>query len=255
MGRFKAIISKSSYFNKIHRYLYLGWVLFFFLLVYPALWYYKKDKDRYYSQLVKLRRWIARKSAFLAGFKFKVNTETEIDWSKNYVICANHTSNLDISALMTACNIDFSFIGKEELLQNPVTALFFKTIDIPVNRSSNISSFRAFKKAQTLLENGKSIVIFPEGGIDDHYPPQLSAFKIGAFKLAMDSNIPILPIVVHDAWKLCLDDGVKHGTSPGLCSVTILEPMHTENFLNAEELCDETYKKIQNIWRPQMVTI
>lgn len=255
MGKFKMVTPKSGYLNKIHRYLYLGWVLLFFLLAYPALWYYKKDKNRYYSKLVRLRRWIARKSAFFGGFTFKIDTEIKIDWSKNYVICANHTSNLDITALIIACNIDCSFLGKDELLENPVTALFFKTIDIPVNRSSKMSSFRAFKQAQALLEKRKSIAIFPEGGIDEHFPPQLSSFKIGAFKLAMDSNVPILPVIIHDAWKLCWDDGVKHGTSPGLCHITILKPIDPKSFLNAEEFRDEVYDTFQNIWRPQMVTI
>jgi 1-acyl-sn-glycerol-3-phosphate acyltransferase len=234
---------------------YLGWVLFFFLLAYPALWYYKKDKDRYYSELARWRRWIARKSAFSAGFKFKIDTETKIDWSKNYVICANHTSNLDITALMIACSADCSFIGKEELLKNPVTALFFKTIDIPVNRSSKIASFRAFKKAQALLEDGKSIAIFPEGGIDNHFPPRLASFKIGAFKLAMDANVPILPVIIHDAWKLYWDDGAKYGTSPGVCHITILKPIEPESFLDADEFNEEVYETFQNIWRPQMVTI
>src|SRR5690606_2317338 len=152
---------------------------------YPALWYYKKDADKYYPKLTKLRRWIAFKSASWAGFQFKIKKEAEIDWSRNYVICANHTSNLDITALMLACKIDYSFMGKDELLRNPVTGLFFKTIDIPVNRLSKISAFHAFKTAQALLEKGRSIAVFPEGGIDDHFPPQLSSFKIGAFKLAM----------------------------------------------------------------------
>jgi 1-acyl-sn-glycerol-3-phosphate acyltransferase len=47
---------------------------------------------------VKLRRWIALKSASLAGIRFKIDEENEIDWSKNYVICSNHTTNLEITA-------------------------------------------------------------------------------------------------------------------------------------------------------------
>lgn len=255
MGKSNIRNPKKNYLRKWHRYFYLGSVLFFFVLAYPLLWYYKKDADKYYSQLVRLRRWIALKSASLSGFQFKINEVDKIDWSKKYIICANHTSNLDITALILACEIDYSFMGKEELLENPVTRLFFKTIDIPVNRLSNISSFRAFKKAQTLLEKGKSIAIFPEGGINDHFPPQLSSFKIGAFKLAIDSKVPILPIVIHDAWKLCWDDGQKYGTTPGTCRVTILKPIQAEHFLDAKELRNEVYNVFQNIWTPQTVTI
>lgn len=237
--------SKLS-FNQLHRYFYLASVLLVFSLAYPMLRIYIKDKDKYFSRLVKLRRWVALKSAFLAGIRFKIDEEDEIDWSKNYVICSNHTSNLDITALMAVCDIDFSFMGKEALLDNPVTSLFFKSIDIPINRSSKVSSFRAFKKAQSLLEDGKSIAIFPEGGIDDTFPPQLSTFKIGAFKLAMDTKIPILPIIIHDAWKLCWDDGLRYGASPGKCRVTVLKPLEPIAFSNAEDLRDEVYALFQN---------
>ena len=239
---------KSIVFNQLHRYFYLMSVFLIFSIAYPLLWVYAKDRDKYFSQLVKLRRWIALKSASLAGIRFQIDEEVKIDWSEHYVICANHTSNLDITALMAACDIDFSFMGKEELLDNKVTSLFFKTIDIPVNRSSKISSFRAFKKAQALLESGKSVTLFPEGGIDSTFPPQLSEFKIGAFKLAMDSNVPILPIVIHDAWKLCWDDGVRYGTSSGKCHVSVLKPITPESFLNAEDLRDEVYAIFQNNW-------
>lgn len=255
MGKFNTMKTKTSYLRKWHRSFYLGMVLLFFALSYPLLWYYKKDADKYYSQLARLRRWIAVMSAASTGFRFKIETETQIDWSKNYVICANHTSNLDIAALLIACRLDYSFMGKEELLKNPVTRTFFKTIDIPVNRLSKFSSFRAFKRAQNLLKSGKSIAIFPEGGIDDHFPPQLNSFKIGAFKLAMDSNVPILPIVIHDAWKLFWDDGLERGTTPGLCRITILKPILPEHFLNPEGLRDEVYSAFENIWTPLTVTI
>src|SRR5690554_5290555 len=187
MGKSDCVKMQSFISNHLHRNLYLASIFLVFSLAYPLLWYYAKDKNKHFSHLVKLRRWIALKSSFLVGIRFKIDRETDIDLSKNYIICANHTSNLDISALMAVWDNDFSFIGKHELLENKVTSLFFKTIDIPVNRASKISSFRAFKKAQSLLEGGKSLALFPEGGIDDSFPPELSDFKIGAFKLAVDS--------------------------------------------------------------------
>ncbi len=232
--------------NHLHRYLYLVSIILVFSLAYPLLWYYAKNKKKYFSQLVKLRRWIALKSTFLVGVRFKIDREINIDTSKNYIICANHASNLDISALMAVWDTDFSFIGKHELLENKVTSLFFKTIDIPINRSSKISSFRAFKKAQFLLESGKSVALFPEGGINDTFPPQLGDFKIGAFKLAVDSNIPILPVIIHDSWKLCWDDGTAYGTSPGTCHITVLKPIEPKSFLNAESLREQVYSIFQN---------
>lgn len=237
---------KVTFLTKLHLFVYSGFVVFFFILRYPALWFYVKNADRYYSKLVKTRKWIASCSAFCAGFSFKIDEQTPTDWTRNYVICANHTSNLDITALMLTCKTDFSFMGKSELMHNPVTGLFFKSVDIPVNRASKISSFKAFKRAQVLLKQQKSIAIFPEGGIDDHFPPQLGSFKSGSFKLALDAGIPILPIVIHDAWKLCWDDGALFGTRPGVCNISILPAIETSHFSDADSLSIEVFNRFQD---------
>lgn len=236
---------------RIHRFIYLAWVLILFSLLYPVLWFLSRDKVRYYSLLVRLRKWIALSSTFLAGFYFKVEGRDSIDRSKKYIICANHSSNLDISAIIAAFPNEFSFLGKDELLDNPVTALFFKTIDIPVNRASKMSSFRAFKSAKSLLEQGKSIAIFPEGGIDDQFPPQLISFKNGAFKLAMDLNVSVLPIIIHDAWKLCWDDGSKYGTTPGVCRISILSPIDPHDYVSEVELRDVVFDAFRTILHPE----
>src|SRR5690606_37146351 len=136
-----------------------------------------------------------------------------------------HTSNLDITALVVACEGKFSFIGKQELLNNPVTGLFFRTIDLPLNRGSKISAFRVFKKAETLLKKSRSIAIFPEGTIHAIYPPILGSFKNGPFRMAVDAQVPILPLIIHDAWKCCWDDGKAYGMRPGTIRVEILEPV------------------------------
>lgn len=237
---------KATFLTKLHLFVYSGFVVFFFMLRYPVLWFYCRNPDRYYSKLVKERKWIASCSAFCAGFSFKIDEESPTDWSRKYVICANHTSNLDITALMLACKTDFSFIGKSELIHKPVTGLFFKSIDIPVNRASKISSFKAFKRAQDLLKGQKSVAIFPEGGIDDHFPPQLGDFKSGSFRLALDASVPILPIVIHNAWKLCWDDGAVFGTRPGVCHISILAAIETTHFSDAESLSMEVFNRFQD---------
>lgn len=124
-------------------------------------------------------------------------------------------------------------MGKMELLQNPITGMFFKTVDIPVDRNSKISSYKAFKAAQQNLQKGRSIVIFPEGKIEETYPPVLQAFKNGPFKLAIENKIPILPVVIHDLWRLLWDEGVQ-GSRPGRCFIEILEPIETSQ-LGTEE--------------------
>lgn len=176
-----------------------------------------------------------------------------MDWSQPYILCPNHSSNLDIPALIMACPVDFSFMGKDELLRNPVTGIYFKTIDIPVRRESKISGFRAYKKAEQHLLKGRSVVIFPEGGIAEAYPPPLADFKSGPFRLAADRNIPIVPVVIHDAWKLFWDDGTRFGSRPGTIHVDLLAPLFphapqgdkkaAEN--EAQRLMNDTYNRMK----------
>jgi 1-acyl-sn-glycerol-3-phosphate acyltransferase len=172
-------------FKKIHVYIYIFSVAFFYFLMWPALYYFSRKPSRY-KTLNQLRRAWGFISSGFAGFFFRFEYEQPIDWSKTYIICPNHTSNLDISAMAILVNGDCCFMGKEELKDGLVTGLFFRSVDIPVNRESNISAFRAFKKATEKLHHGISVIIFPEGKIGEEYPPVLHQFKNGSFKLAID---------------------------------------------------------------------
>jgi len=236
--------------KKTHTVLYFFFVLFFFILFFPFLYFYTKNPSKYYKQIVFCRKWISVLATYCVGIRFKVEYETEIDWSKNYVLCPNHTSILDITALTYLCPRPFSFVGKIELLKNPVTRTFFKSIDITVDRSSRISAFKAFKQADQLLKENKSVVIFPEGKIDDEYPPQLHPFKSGSFRLAIDNRVEVLPIVIEDAWKLLWDSGEKFGSKPGIVHIKVLKPINTTNLTEQEfnTLQDQVYLKMLEQW-------
>lgn len=209
--------------------MYFTAVLFYFILAFPALYLYTRRPQRNYKRIVFMRKWISLFATTTVGIRFQIAEEVPIDWSKPYIICPNHTSILDITALNYTCKQQFSFMGKIELLRNPVTRIFFKTIDIAVDRSSKISAFRAFKRADTLIKEGKSVVIFPEGRIDDEFPPRLHEFKSGSFRLAFDNQVQILPVVIHDAWQILWDDGTKFGSRPGVIHISVLKPLDTKD--------------------------
>lgn len=236
--------------RQFHRLWYLFCVLFFFILLFPILYPLSKQPVKYYGIIAKLRRFIALMGTTCSGIFFKVEFESEIDWSKPYIICPNHTSILDITTICFLCPQAFSFMGKIELLKNPVTRIFFKSIDIVVDRKSKVSAFKAFKKADSLIKDGKSVVIFPEGKIDDEYPPRLHEFKSGSFKLAVDNQIPILPIVIQDAWKVLWDSGKQFGSRPGTVHVRVLSPIAisslSENQFN--EIQSFVYDKMNSHW-------
>ncbi len=236
--------------RKTHTILYLASVLFYFILAFPFLYLYTRNPKKHFKQIVFFRKWISLFATTTVGIHFKVQQEVPIDWSKPYVICPNHTSILDITALNYACPQPFSFMGKIELLKNPVTRIFFKTIDIAVNRNSKISAFKAFKQADTLIKEGKSVVIFPEGKIDDEYPPSLHKFKSGSFRVALENQVQILPVVIHDAWQILWDDGMKLGSKPGTIHISILRPIDTKD-IRADEheiLQQKVYTDMRYHW-------
>lgn len=235
------------FFRKAHRIYYLSMVFLCFLLCLPILLVLARKPERYYNQLVFFRKWISVISAASAGIRFQFHFEVPIDWSRPYVLCPNHTSILDISVLTHLCPQPFSFLGKVELLRNPVTAIFFRSIDVPVDRSNRMSSFRAFQRGSEILKKERSLVVFPEGKIDDEYPPRLHPFKSGPFRLAKDNQVLVLPIVIHNAWQLLWDDGGKYGSRPGTIHISVLKPiaadhLMTENLASIEDL---TYNRMQ----------
>lgn len=141
-------------------------------------------------------------------------------------------------------------MGKIELLDNPVTGMFFRSIDIPLNRQSRLSAFKAFKRADSNLRNGRSVVIFPEGHIGEEFPPRLYNFKNGPFKLAIETKVPIVPVVIHNAWKIFWDDAKQFGSRPGTVVVDVLAPIDTSRLEleQANQLRDEVHSLIKKHW-------
>lgn len=139
-------------------------------------------------------------------------------------------------------------MGKQELEDGLVTGLFFRTVDIPVNRDSKMSSFRAFKKASERLQEGISLIIFPEGRISDHYPPQLCPFKNGPFRLAIELKIPVIPVSSANTWQILWDTGIKHGSRPGISKFKVHKPIETAHLSidDADVLRDEVFEIMNN---------
>jgi 1-acyl-sn-glycerol-3-phosphate acyltransferase len=144
-------------------------------------------------------------------------------------------------------NNNHCFMGKDDLLNNFLTRLFFKTVDIPVNRESKMSSYRAFKRASEALANGTSVIIFPEGRIPDDYPPQLNHFKNGPFRMAIELKIPIIPVSSANTWQVLWDTGLDHGSKPGICNIFVHRPIETADLTidDADALRDKVHTIIQ----------
>ena len=118
-------------------------------------------------------------------------------------------------------------MGKAELLRIPLFNIFFKKMNIAVNRSSITDSHKAFKRAASDLSKGISLAIFPEATIPS-CAPELGPFKNGAFKLAIEKQVPIVPITYLDNWSIFPDAKGCHSlVRPGISRIIVHTPIPT----------------------------
>jgi len=132
------------------------------------------------------------------GFRWKISEDQELDKGKSYMFIANHTSMIDIMLMLVSIKTNpFVFVGKKELAKIPLFGYFYKRTCILVDRSSAKSRQAVFMRAQRRLESGLSICIFPEGKVPEEFIV-LDEFKDGAFRLAINHQIPIVPLTFLD---------------------------------------------------------
>jgi len=166
--------------------------------------------------------------------------------NKKYIFVGNHQSYLDIPVCLIALPVSFRFIGKAELGKIPFFGWMYNRLYITVDRSSRIDAFRSTQKAADELKKGNSLVIFAEGGIPKNHVT-LGPFKRGAFKLAFDQQVDIVPFVIKDIKKVLNSDG-KWLLFPGLITFKILEPISISDYKeeNLPELIEQTRERILN---------
>jgi 1-acyl-sn-glycerol-3-phosphate acyltransferase len=125
----------------------------------------------------------------------KVQIESKIEKGKPYIFLANHFSYLDV-AMMGFVPGDAVFVGKASIRKVPFFGYYFKKLHIAVDRSRVKSRAETLRRAGLALDRGSSMVLFPEGGIYTQNPPYLVPFKNGAFRLAIEKQIPIIPVTL-----------------------------------------------------------
>ena len=130
----------------------------------------------------------------------------------------------------------FLFLGKAELLKVPLVKTFFKRLHIPVYRNKGgRNANKALEAADQALKQGWSIIIFPEGGIKEHLVPALQVFKDGAFRLAKNNKVPIVPITFLNHYVLLEDPALKNSVArPGTSQVVVHPTIDAITVTNTE---------------------
>ncbi|WP_114905163.1 1-acyl-sn-glycerol-3-phosphate acyltransferase [Kordia sp. SMS9] len=190
-----------TFIQHIGRILWRSWfyllVLIPILLFFPLLVLFSASQKWYPQFFWVARNLWARPILYGMGFFPRFKCQEKIEKGKSYMLIANHTSMTDIMLMLIASKNPFVFVGKKELSKLPIFGFFYKRTCILVDRGSARSRKAVYDSAQERLNQGMSICIFPEGGVPKE-DIVLDTFKDGAFRLAIEHQIPIVPMTFAD---------------------------------------------------------
>lgn len=136
-------------------------------------------------------RWI------LASCRIRIvcDGRENIDPRRSYVLMSNHQSVIDIAAIVATMPVSFRFVAKRELLRIPFFGWALALSDqIVIDRGDRERAIRTLRRAAQRIREGVNVIIFPEGSRSA--TGELGQFKSGGFHLAIQAQVPVLPITV-----------------------------------------------------------
>jgi 1-acyl-sn-glycerol-3-phosphate acyltransferase len=187
----------------------------------------------------------ARLNSYLTPMLVKVSGRENIDKTQSYVIVCNHQSQYDIFVLYGWLGIDFKWVMKQELRKIPGIGIGCEKVGhIFIDRSDHQRAMASLQAAKKKIVNGTSVVFFPEG--TRSRDGSLGSFKKGAFKMAIDLELPVLPVTIIGTKDILPSDSLD--LFPGRAHMVIHRPVDTARFddSNLEELMKETHAIIES---------
>jgi 1-acyl-sn-glycerol-3-phosphate acyltransferase len=224
------------------------WVCIPFVFLFPFFYFFLKTGN--FDRVFKLKR-VWTRIILACSFLFPV-----IEYkSHKYkmpgpcVIVSNHSSYLDITISPLYIDHTAAYLGKAELLKVFLFRSFFLFLDIPVDRKSLTGSHKAFVDAGKRIDQGISVVIYPEGTISER--GKLRPFKNGAFKLAIEKQVPIVPVVNLNNWWFLQNGGYfKSNGRPGIPKIIVGDPIYTKGL--SQQNISELKQKVFNFTQTEL---
>ena len=180
-------------------------------------------------------------AASLAGIDLRVEGEEHLWSHRPAVFIFNHQSGLDLILLLKLLRRDFTGVAKQEIQGNPVFGPLFSAAGVAfVDRSNTIKAIEALGPALQALREGRSLIIAPEGTRST--TPTLGPFKKGAFRLAMQAGVPIVPVVFRNVLDALPKGGVI--VRPAVIEAVVLPPIDTSSW--TLESLDHEVAKVRN---------
>jgi 1-acyl-sn-glycerol-3-phosphate acyltransferase len=172
--------------------------------------------------------WIFSQLTFI---HYKFYGREKINRKKAYIYVSNHTSFLDLPGIRMIIPGQFRPLAKKELLKIPIFGWIARSATIIVDRSSSQSRKKSMDKLKAILLDGVSILIFVEGTQNRSKEP-LQPFHDGAFRIAVDTQQPLLPLVVKGAGRLMPPGTIN--LRPGTVRIYVGDEISTAGLLTAD---------------------
>ena len=184
----------------------------------------------------------ARCLLLVSAIKVSVKGYQHINLKKPCIYMSNHLSNFDIPVLLANLPAQFRWLAKAELFKIPIFGHAMQRAGyISINRSDRKSAIESLKRAAMSVKDGTSIMIFPEGTRSQEHAIQ--PFKKGGFVLAVDSGVPIVPIVINGTWDIMSKDRIL--IRSGNVVLNITEPIETSAYNRKTK--DDLMKKVRQV--------
>lgn len=219
-------------FRVLWRYLFFAMTFITLLPLFPFFVYFVQHEQHFRKAMFLKRVW-----AHLMTWPMGIITLTELEEKPGpgpYMIILNHTSFLDIMQAYIAIPIYFHFVGRSGLGRWWFFNIFFKKMDILIDRDNARASYITYQRVADDLRKGISVGIFPEAIIPADTPKMLP-FKNAPFKVAIEQQVPILPVTFIGGWKvLPAKPHVHLGGRPGITRVKVHRPIPTAGMTLAD---------------------
>jgi 1-acyl-sn-glycerol-3-phosphate acyltransferase len=166
-----------------------------------------------------------------------------LDPKQTYIFTPNHQSLIEVPLWVAYLGRNIAYLGKKEVFKYPIFGYGIRLVGVvPVDRSNSPAAVESAKLATENIRRGKSYVVYPEGTRSSD--GGLLPFKKGAFMMAIDAGVPVVPITISGATRIMPKAQIK--IFPSTVRVTIHEPIPTTGYSksNIAELMDKTREKI-----------
>ena len=192
----------------------------------------------------------ARAWLLLSGVRVKVTGLELLDPKQTYVFVSNHRSYLDTAAMFIYTGRRIGLLAKKELLKVPVLGVGMGFVNVmAIDRTNRESAIRTTEAAARRIQSGVSFAVFVEG--TRAKPGELLPFKKGAFYMARQAGVPVVPVAIKNS-DVLMGKGTGEARS-GMIEMVFLPPIDTKNY-STDEAIDRLVSEVRQAIGAELLT-